>query len=223
MNPYYQDEHVTLYHADCREHDVWESAHLLLTDPPYGIAWTQGRWNRKLGRAVVEHEGIANDDSTAARDYVIGQWGHIKPALVFGSPLLPPPHGTRQTLVWRKAGDAGVFGAVAGWRRDWEAIYLLGNRPGENAARSSIIATNVGTKTYINGGHPHTKPTPLLELLLEASPLGTVADPFAGSGSTLIAARNLNRRAIGVEIEERYCELIATRLAQGCLDFGEGA
>lgn len=219
--PYYQDDLVTLYHGDCREIDVWESAHLLLTDPPYGIGWTQGRWNRKLGRAVVEHAGIANDHDLAARDYVVGQWGQIKPALVFGASTLPPPYGTRSTLVWRKGGDAGLFGMIAGWRRDWEAIYLLGNWPASNAARSSIIATSVGTKTYINGGHPHTKPTPLLELLLQTAPPGAVADPFAGSGSTLVAARNLGRKAIGVEIDEAYCELIARRLDQGCLDFGE--
>ena len=220
MNPYYQDANVTLYHGDCREIDAWESAHLLLTDPPYGIAWNQGRWSRKLGRAVVEHEGIANDHDTAARDYVVGQWGQIKPAFIFGALNIAPPYGTRQTLIWRKANDAGVFGSIAGWRRDCEAIYMLGNWPGASPARSSIIATSVGTKTYINGGHPHTKPTPLLELLLSHAPGGLVADPFAGSGSTLVAARNLGRKAIGVELEERYCELIARRLDQMCLDFG---
>jgi hypothetical protein len=214
MKPYYCDELVTLYHADCREIDVWESAHLLLTDPPYGISWVQPGIPGYGGK----HTGIVNDSDTAARDYVLGQWGSVKPAIVFGSPLLAPPKGTKQTLVWQKSPNSGLMGAVAGYRRDWEAVYLMGNWPQQPAARSGVLVTKVGLATYLSG-HPHAKPVPLLEALLSVTPKGVVADPFSGGGATLIAARNLGRRVIGVEIEERYCELIARRLDQMCLDF----
>jgi DNA modification methylase len=220
MNPYYQDESVTLYHGDCREITDWLAADVLVTDPPYGIDWSVGNYNG--GRA---HKGIANDATTGARDHVLAEWGVTKPAIVFGSPIAEMPKAAKQTLAWQKPPDAGIFGSVGGWRRDWEAIYLMGIWKPMPAERSGIIRTKGGIGNYLTGEHPHAKPVALMELLISHAAPGVIADPFAGSGTTLVAARNQGRKAIGVELEleERYCELIAKRLSANVLDFGDAS
>jgi len=218
MKPYYADDSVTLYLGDCRDSTEWLAADVLITDPPYGIAWTSlsAKYSRK-------HDGIANDATTEARDIVLTMWGADRPAIAFGSPIIAPPMNTRQTLVWRKPSETGFMGAIGGWRRDWEAIYLVGDWKRSVAERSGVIETKRGMSTYLDGSHPHAKPLDLMQYLILNSPGATVADPFAGSGSTLLAAKLQGRKAIGVEIEESYCEVIAKRLDQGVLDFGATA
>ena len=215
--PYYADDRVKLYLGDCREVTEWLAADVLCTDPPYGIGW-----RRSLNRAAGSraHAGIVNDQDTSARDDVLAMWGD-RPGVVFGSFYAPVPMQTKQWLVFAKGADAGVVGSTTGFRRDVEPVFLTGPWPKRAAAWSSLIATAKGTSaTATATGHPHTKPQDVMERLILACPPGVIADPFAGSGSTLIAARNLGRHAIGVEIEERYAEIIALRLAQDCLPLG---
>ena len=208
MKPYYEDDFVTLFNGDCLElADVWTGADVLVTDPPYGIDW--GVPERKGRKAIVS---IANDLDLNARDAVLGLWGRVKPAVVFGSALKPMPEGTKQVLVWEKTMDAGVLGTVAGFRRNMEAIYLLGDFGKLPANKSSVIRSRTSTTHNAkNAGHAHSKPIDVMQVLIEATG-GVIADPFAGSGSTLVAARNLGRKVVGVELEEKYCELIAKRL-----------
>lgn len=216
--PYYADANVTLFHGKAEEVAEWLDADVLVTDPPYGRGWKQGRL-KAAHQADDRHAGIAGDADTSTRDTALALWGGTRPALAFGDPMLPPPAGTKLVGFYRKPPNAGTRGAIGGFRRDVEVFYLLGPWPAGLGGRSSIVATaapSQGNPSSPQGryAHPHAKPLDVMEALVSACPPGVIADPFAGSGSTLVAARNLGRRAIGVEVEERYCEMVAKRLAQ---------
>ena len=220
MKPYFQDEFVTLYHGDCLENpELWTGADVLVTDPPYGMGY-ESNFNRlrrkgvtKVGRPVV------NDNDTRARDRVLEMWG-CGPALVFGRWNLPRPSAVRQRLVWDR-GYHGMGDLSMPWGPGEEEIYVLGEgwkgQRTSNVIRAHALMSNDSRRP----AHPTPKPVGLMESLIEKCPPGLIADPFAGSGSTLVAARNLGRRAIGVEIEERYCEIAAKRLSQQVFDFSD--
>jgi DNA modification methylase len=216
VGEYYKDESVTLYHGDCREITDWLAADVLVTDPPYGsegLAGSYGRRNGKNGRT------IANDQDTWTRDAALALWG-ARPVACFGTPRMPEPPGDwEDRLVWDKR-EAGINGGP--WRYSHESIFVRGEGWTRVSASSfSILSVPSGNGSPEKTDHIHAKPVALMLKLIAAAPPGVIADPFAGSGSTLVAAKRLGRRAIGVECEEAHCETAAKRLTQGALVFGE--
>jgi len=209
---YYKDESVILYHGDSLvEETSWSSGDVLITDPPYGMAYESG-W--------TERRAIAGDKDTDARDRALAMWGD-RPGAVFGTWRVSRPAHTKQVITWHKTSLGPGMGDLSmPWGNATEEIYVLGTG-WHGRRRQNIIATSDqrGGSTGVSAlvGHPTPKPVGLLEQLIECAPEGVIVDPFAGGGSTLLAARNLGRQAIGVEVEERYCEVIARRLAQGVL------
>ena len=211
--PFYSDDWCTLYLGDCLEVRDWLAADVLVTDPPYGTQMQAG-----YGRRTLHDPGdgigarIANDETTEARDAMLAAWGD-RPALLFGSPRMPdPPMNVADRLVWNKT-RPGMNGGP--WRYLHESIYVTAGFVRVNNSAVSIISAWPDQTDHI-----HAKPQELMVPLVSAAPPGTIADPFAGSGSTLVAAKALGRKAIGVELEERYCEIAARRLSQGVLPLG---
>lgn len=176
-----------------------------MTDPPYGMAHRSGWLDRP----------IHGDADERVRDAALELWGE-QPALVFGRWSVPRPRGTRARLIWDKGEWPGMGDLKFPWGPSDEEVYILGD--GWTGRREGTVIRCNRPTGDASADHPTPKPVALLERLIGKCPSGIVADPFAGSGSTLVAARNLGRQAIGVELEERYCEVIAKRLAQDCLD-----
>lgn len=222
---YYQDDWATIYHGDCREVDVGE-VDLVLTDPPYGVAYVTSRRSRGDKLKVP----IANDGSL---EVVAEAWpiamGFLKDNrhwYAFASPRMIAEASAvfveaKHILAWDK-GDRGTVGDLeCGFGEAWEGIFygMKGRRP-LNGPRPRTVIRRDWSST-MDPVHPTVKPVSLLLQLVEwSTDTGEVVfDPFMGSGTTLRAAKDLNRKSIGIEIEEKYCEIAANRLSQEVFDF----
>jgi site-specific DNA-methyltransferase (adenine-specific) len=212
IKPYYQDDYVTLFLGSCLEVCDWQLADVLITDPPYGMAYVSSKTKRD--------RPIAGDETTEVRDQMLSMWGSEKPAAVFGTWKAPRPVSITNRLIWDKSDGTGpgmgdlnqCFG------HSDEEIYLFGKWPKKDKRYGSVIRTSVGISGLATSiGHPTPKPLDVMQFLIAQAPDGVIADPFSGSGSTLVAAKALNRKAIGVELEERYCEIAAKRCSQETL------
>jgi site-specific DNA-methyltransferase (adenine-specific) len=222
VKPYYEDGSVTIYHGDCREVGCL-GADCFITDPPYGV----GLAARTTKRAVRPGSYTTFEDTP---EYVqacavpkvaeligVGMRGALTPGLRCMW-LYPQP--TDIGVIWSPAG-AGM----TSWGFNCsQPIFYYGRDPflaDGKGSRPNGVQWNNATE---ENGHPCPKPLYVLQWLVNrVSRHGEVVlDPFAGSGTTLLAAKNLGRRAIGIEIEERYCEIAAKRCAQEVLDFAGG-
>jgi len=214
VKPYYESGGITIYHGDCREVLPDVSADVLVTDPPYGIAHASNRQD-----SAWRNEVIANDESTSFRDWVLTRWGD-RPAIVFGTWKVIRPLLTRAVLVWDKGPASGMGDLSFPWKNSHEEIYVLGRGFEGHRGESVLKGYTVVTWASMGRCHPNEKPIGLLVDLITKCPPGTILDPFMGSGTTLRAAKDLGRKAIGIEIEERYCEIAAKRLSQEVLPMG---
>lgn len=195
VKPYYEASGITIYHGDCRHVLPSIEADVLVTDPPYP------------NRAGHFDNGIE------AATEVLGGWPGE--AIVFWSrlqhPLVPSP--LVAVHIWHRTNVNGC---------PYEAVYHFD--PLGRSRRSDVLSYGVffPPRGYVGDLHPTRKPTPVMRDLLKKT-RGSVVDPFCGSGATLCAAKNLGRRAIGIEIEERYCEIAAQRLSQEVSSPGDAA
>lgn len=223
--PYFENDGVTLYNGDCREilpQLPSASFELALTDPPYIVHYT-GRWDNKsppiegdsdpswIHPIYTEIWRLLEDDSLCLSFY---GW----------------PHAEKFLATWKKIGFRPVslialikerWGLGRFTRSQHEPAYLLakGHPKHPADAISDVLAWHQDSPLV----HPNQKPlSAIAKLIATYSPsAATIIDPFCGSGTTLLASRALGRRAIGIEIEERYCEVASLRLAQQIFDFAE--
>lgn len=229
IEPYYQDEFCTIYHGDCREIlPMIGRVDLVLTDPPYTDKTHAGMRNG-------HGENSINFESANA-DFVSEVFEQCAPRRWLIS-----------SIDWRMAADiekqppAGLeFVRLGVWVKRNPMPQLTGDRPA-TGWEAIVFLHSLTTKKRWNGGsasacydfgnarwgyfglslHPTEKPLPLISKLLSqfAEKDETVLDPFMGSGTTLVAAQSLGLKAIGIELEERYCAIAIERLRQQSFSF----
>jgi site-specific DNA-methyltransferase (adenine-specific) len=224
VEPYYSDERTTLYHGDCLKimpELMASSVDLVVTDPPYGISWKGTREDAKE---------MANDDGSLDIDGAIRAFcrllrngrhlyvfGYARRNLAADLPLgggaelvwdkvLPSPGSP----LWAKQHEPILFASYCSSRSN---IEKKGYGVGSARLRKGSVLRVQRLHSAQTRRHPTEKPVGLLRILIESSSTfgETVFDPFAGSGSTLVAAALEGRKSIGIELSEEFCEVAAER------------
>lgn len=206
MEPYYKDDYITLYHGDCREIvPTLGRFDLLLTDPPYGIGEHGGACRTRNRPGYTKHVNMGWDNSRPDAEAFRLMLGSAPVSIIWGgnyfADMLPPTMGW---LYWRKL--------MGGDFSDGELAWTS-----RNAALREFTKCPKG----MDKQHPCEKPIELLTwcITLAGEGVKTILDPFAGSGTTGRAAKDLQRKCVMIEREERYCEIAAKRMRQEVLPF----
>jgi site-specific DNA-methyltransferase (adenine-specific) len=239
MTPYYQDDSCTIYHGDCREMIDDLEFDAVVTDPPYGT----GYYLSDVDRLVDLMLAIGDDTPALIIGYpeTLVRWcvalRRVPDEWVTWWPTNGACRGVNYHGLRRESECVAVFGenhlydlrqprTSQRLGKTYRGANDRGDSHGDEETRRlsdvwTMAAPGLAFQ-HAQRNHPNEKPIGLMSLLVQGVS-GTVLDPFMGSGTTLRAAKDLGRKAIGIEIEERYCEIAAKRLAQGVLDFGGAA
>ncbi len=193
MTPYYSDDAVTIWHADCRDVlPTLEPVDLVLTDPPYGLAFKDAEWDAEIPDWLPLAQALAK--TVAFTTAPTTMWDYPRPDWV--------------ACWYRPAAQSRTsFGGF----NHWTPVLIYGECHLKVDVRNLHAMSVAQPSGY---AHPSPRPVELMRWLLEGLDGATVLDPFMGSGTTLRAAKDLGRKAIGIEIEERYCEIAAKRMSQ---------
>ena len=215
MKPYYDDGTCAIYHGDAFDLlPRLESVDLVLTDPPYNVGKDYGTHDDKMTPEVYCEWCRAwfQECRRLSKSAVV-----VTPALVNLPMWMADVERTHFVIAWTKQNNCSrnYIGPTSGFQT-WEPVLVYGKSK-KTILRDSIeIAVSQQPEA---AGHPCPKPIKLWRWLAEqfTHPGDLILDPFMGSGTTLRAAKDLGRKAIGIEIEERYCEIAARRLGQEVL------
>ena len=222
MRPYYEADGVTIYHGDCRDVlPVVGEPDLVLTDPPYGLALRTDYRSRKRGAlaACNDYPPIHGDSRPFDPSLLLAYHRVVMFGANHYADRLPP---SPSWIVWDKV-DGLPSKREIGFNDQADAELAWSNLGGPvRVIAHRWMGSMKDSERDDSRVHPTQKPVVLMERIIRAHTLvgDLVLDPYMGAGSTLLAAKNAQRRAIGIEIEERYCEIAAKRLSQGVLDLG---
>jgi DNA modification methylase len=216
LKPYYQDEQATIYLGDCREIlPQLEKVDLVLTDPPYGIGYNAQKSNLPNSK---NFEDIIGDEKEPDLTH-IWELNSTADLIVFGANNFPRqlPHRGRW-ICWDKRVNPKADAMLGS---PFELAWCNKKSGFDRIIRLMHGGVVNQDHRQIDRVHPTQKPVALMRTILEWYPaVQSIVDPYLGSGTTLLAAKNLGRKAIGIEIEEKYCEIAVRRLRQSVLPFG---